>query len=89
MKSLKKSIFLFSGGTEIFVTYISYLGLATDQFIEIHNVILSLRCGGYNMPYVKNSTFSKYKFALLLLHSAKLNFLKAKQEKNVESDRSE
>ena len=69
----KKSIFLFSGDTEIFITYISYPGLATDQFMEIHN-ILSLCCGGYNMPYAKNSTFTEYKFAFLLLHFAKLNF---------------
>ena len=68
-----KSIFLLSGDTEIFITYISYLGLATDQFMEIHN-ILSLCYGGYNMPYAKNSTFTEYKFALLLLHSANLNF---------------
>ena len=69
----KKSVFLFSGDTEIFITYISYLGLATDQFIEIHN-ILSLYYGGYNMSYVKNFTFTEYKFAFLLLHSANLNF---------------
>ena len=41
------------------------------------------------MPCVKNSTFTEYKFAFLLLHSAKTQFLKAKQELNVESDRSE
>ena len=40
------------------------------------------------MPYVKNSTFTENKFAFLLLHSTKLNFLKAKQEEIVESDRS-
>ena len=71
-ESLKKCIFLFSGDTEFFITYISYLGLATDQFMEIHN-ILSLCYGGCNMPYVKNSTFTEYKFAFLLLQSAKLN----------------
>ena len=59
--------------TKIFITYISYFGLATDRFMEIHN-ILPLCYGGYNMPYVKNSTFTEYKFAFLLLHSAKLNF---------------
>ena len=69
----EKSIFLSSGETDFFITYISYFGLATDQFMEIHN-ILSLCYGGYNMPYVKNSTFTENKFALLLLHSAKLNF---------------
>ena len=72
-ESLKNSIFFFSGDTEFFITYISYLGLATDQFMEIHN-ILSLYYGGYNMPYVKNFTFTENKFAFLLLHSAKLNF---------------
>ena len=37
------------------------------------------------MPYVKKtSTFTEYKYAFLLLHSAKLN-----QEQNVEFDRSE
>ena len=72
-ESLKKSIFLFSCDTEIFITYILYLSLATDQFMEIHN-ILSLYYGGYNMPYVKNSTFTEYKFAFLLLHSEKLHF---------------
>ena len=71
-ESLKKSIF-FSGDTEIFITYISYPGLATDQFMELHN-ILCLCYGGYNMPYAKNSTFTEYKFAFLLLHSAKPNF---------------
>ena len=53
--------------------YISYLGLATDQFMETHN-ILFLCYGGFNMPYNKNSTFTEYKFAFLLLQSAKLNF---------------
>ena len=72
-ESLKKSIFPISGDTEIFITYISYLGLATDQFTEIHN-ILSVCYGGYSMPCVKNSTFTEYKFEFLLLHSAKLNF---------------
>ena len=72
-EKLKKSVFLFSGVNEIFITYISYLGLATDQFMEIHN-ILSLYYGGYNMPYVKNSTLTEYRFAFLLLHSAKLIF---------------
>ena len=28
----------FSGDTEIFITYISYLGLATGQFMEIHDI---------------------------------------------------
>ena len=69
----KKNIFISSGDTEIFISYISYFGLATDQFMEIHN-ILSLCYGGYNMSYVKNSTFTEYKFAFLLLHSAKLIF---------------
>ena len=73
MESLKKSSFLFSGDTEIFITYISYLGPASAQFMEIHN-ISSLCYGGNNMPYAKNSTFTEYKFAFLLLHSAKLNF---------------
>ena len=72
-ESLKKSIFLFSGDTEIFITHISYLGLATDQFIETHNS-LSLCYGGFNMPYVRNSSFTEYKFAYLLLQSAKLIF---------------
>ena len=72
-ESLEKYIFLFSGDTEIFITYILYLGLATCQFMEIHN-IFSLCYGGYNMSYVKNSTFTEYKFAFLLLHSTKLNF---------------
>ena len=36
------------------------------------------------MSYVKNSSFSEYKFA-----RRKTQFFKAKQEKNVESDRSE
>ena len=69
----EKSIFFFSGDTEIFITYISYFGLATDRFMAIHN-ILSLCYGGFNIPYVKNSTFTEYKFAFLLLHPAKLNF---------------
>ena len=49
---MKKSIFLFSGDTEIFITYISYLGLATYQFMEIHN-ILSLYYGypGSQAPF--------------------------------------
>ena len=45
--------------------------------MEVHN-ILSLCCGGYNiynMPYTKNSTFTGYEFAVLLLHSAKLIFI--------------
>ena len=33
------------------------------------------------MPYVKNSTFTEYKFAFMLLHSAKLNFLKQNRNK--------
>ena len=33
------------------------------------------------MPYVKNSTFTEYKFAFLLLHSAKLNFWKQNRNK--------
>ena len=33
------------------------------------------------MPYVINSTFTEYKFAVLLLHSAKLNFLKQNMNK--------
>ena len=70
---LKKSILLFSGDTEIFITNISYLGLAKDQFMEIHN-IMSLCYGGYNMLYEKKSTFTQYKFAFLLLHSTKLSF---------------
>ena len=49
----EKIHFPFSGDTEIFITYISYLGLAPDQFMDIHN-ILSLCYGGYNVPYVKN-----------------------------------
>ena len=52
----QKSIFLFSGDTEIFITCMSYLGLATGQFMDIHNT-LSLCCGGHNVPYMKNSTF--------------------------------
>ena len=64
----KKSNFLYSGDTEIFITYIPYLGLATVQFMEILN-IFSLCYGGYNMPYVKNFTFTEYKNAFLLLHS--------------------
>ena len=36
--------------------------------------ILSLCYGGHNVPYMKNSTFTEYEFAFLLLHSAKLNF---------------
>ena len=55
----KKSVFLFSGDNEFFITYISYLGLATGQFMEIHH-ILSLFYGGYNIPYAKNSTFTEY-----------------------------
>ena len=72
-KKFKKSIFLFSGDTEIFITYISYLGLATGQFMLIHN-ILCFRYGIYNISCVKNSTFTEYEFAFILLHSAKLNF---------------
>ena len=45
----QKSIFLLSGDTEIFITCISYLGLATGQFMDIHN-ILSLCYGGHNVP---------------------------------------
>ena len=33
------------------------------------------------MPYVKNSIFTEYKFAFLLLHSAKLNFRKQNRNK--------
>ena len=33
------------------------------------------------MPYAKNSTSTKYKFAVLLLLSAKLNFGKQKRNK--------
>ena len=69
----KKNIFLFSSDAESFITYISYLSLATDQFVEVHN-IWSFCYGGYNVPYMKNSTFTEYEFAVLLLHSAKLNF---------------
>ena len=76
----KNPFSFFSGDTEFFITYISYLGLATDQFVEIRN-ILSLCYGGYNMPYVKNSTFTENKFAFLLLHSAKLNFWKQNRNK--------
>ena len=50
---------LFSGDTETFITNILYLGLATCQFMEIHN-ILSLCYGGYNLPSLKNSTFTEY-----------------------------
>ena len=69
---MKKSIFLFSGETDFFITCISYLGLATGQFMDIH--ILSLCYGGHNVPYMKNSTFIEYEFAFLHLHSAKLDF---------------
>ena len=71
-KCLKQSIFLFSVDTEIFITYISYLGLATGQFMDIHN-ILALCYGGHNVPYMKIFTFSEYEFAFLLLNSVKLN----------------
>ena len=72
-KSLKKSIFLFSGDTEISITCISYLGLATGQFMDIHK-IFSTNYGGHNVSCLKNSTFAELEFAFFLLHSAKLNF---------------
>ena len=68
-KSLKKSLFLFSGDTEFFITCI----LCLDQFMGTHN-ILSLCYGGHNMPHMKTSTLTEYEFALLFLHSAKLIF---------------
>ena len=74
-----KSVFLFSGDTEIFITYISYLGLATDQFMEIHN-ILSLYYGGYNMPYLKKLHFYGIQVCLFASALRKTQFLTAKQE---------
>ena len=47
--------------------------------MEIHN-ILSLCYGGYNLSYAKDFTFNALR---------KTQFLKAKQEYNVESDRFE
>ena len=87
-EGLKESVFFFSGNNGIFITYVSYIGLATCQFMGIHN-ILSLCYGACNMPYLKNSTFTKYEFAFLLLHSANLNFLNRNRNKMliVESDR--
>ena len=35
------------------------------------------------MPYAKNSTFTEYKFAVLLLLSAKLNFGKQNRNKKL------
>ena len=39
VKYLEKSIILFSGDTEIFITCISYIGLAIGQFTDIHNIL--------------------------------------------------
>ena len=41
VKCLEKSIILFSGDTEIFITCtcISYIGLAKGQFRDIHNIL--------------------------------------------------
>ena len=47
--------------------------------MEVHN-ILFLCYGGYNAPYMKKSAITEYEFAFSLLHSAKLIFLKAKEE---------
>ena len=70
-EKFEKINFPFSADPEI--TCISYRGQATGQFMEIHN-ILYLCYGVQDMPYMKNTTFTEYEFAFLLLHSAKPKF---------------
>ena len=39
----KKHFSFFSGDTDFFITYITYLGLATGQFMEVHNILSKMR----------------------------------------------